>query len=261
MEKKRLLFRCSYEGSPFRGWQSQACGQGIQDHLERAFAQILGHAPRIAASGRTDAGVHALAQYFHCDLPREHRLPHEAWLRALNAHLPAQLRVNAAQEIPLDFHARFNALKKSYHYLIEPAVVLSPFWHGRVWHMAAPFNAETLAEALALYQGEHNFRMFAAKRGNEPEPLPEGYHLRHIYRAELKEKNGLLRIKFKGNGFMYRMVRLLVGSAMQVARGSMPMEQLAQMLHEPHATNKSRYCAPAQGLYLASVKYGSGVGI
>lgn len=252
----RLLFTCAYDGAPYLGWQSQRGGKTIQDTIEAAAARIL-HAPlRIAAAGRTDAGVHALAQRFHADIPETCRMTAQNWQDALNAHLPSSIRIMAAQEVSEGFHARFSAAGKRYDYLICRAVVLPPFLAGRAWHLPHAFDAALLAEALRVYEGTHDFRRFAAKRGNEPDVPPEGFYTRTIWDTAVTEEQGgdILRLRFHGNGFMYRMVRLLVGTAHQVARGRMTLPELAAHLTELDAP-KSRFCAPADGLILHEVEY------
>lgn len=252
----RLLFTCAYDGAPYLGWQSQRGGNTVQDVVERAMADILREPLRIAAAGRTDAGVHAAAQRFHADIPESCRMSPQNWRDALNAHLPASIRIMAVQAVDAAFHARFNAVGKRYDYLIWRGPVLPPFLAGRAWHLPHAFDAALLAEALHLYEGTHDFRRFAAKRGNEPDPPPADFYLRTIYSAEVAEEQGgeLLRLRFRGNGFMYRMVRLLVGTAHQVARGRMSLDELSALLtalDEP----KTRFCAPADGLYLQAVEY------
>lgn len=251
----RILFTCAYDGTSYRGWQSQRGGQTIQDTIEEAMERIAHEPVRIASSGRTDAGVHAQAQVFHADLPESNRMSAENWVAALNAHLPQSIRMLEARFVEDDFHARFNAEGKVYDYLICRRAVLSPFLAGQVWHIPHEFSAGRLEEALQVYVGTHDFRRFAARRGNEPEPTPPGFYERTIYSATLhREEQGMLRLRFHGNGFMYRMVRMLVGTAHQVARGRMTTEQLADMLRDLHAP-KTRYCAPPEGLYLERVIY------
>ena len=250
----RLLYTCAYDGQPYCGWQSQRGGASVQDTIEEAVARILRSPLRISASGRTDAGVHAHAQCFHADVPQECRMSVANWIAALNAHLPASIRITAAQAVSEGFHARFDATGKEYEYLICRAPVLSPFLHGRVWHLPHEFDACLLADALRVYEGEHDFRRFAANRGTEPAEPPADFYLRHIYSATLAEEGELLRIRVRGNGFMYRMVRLLVGTAHQVARGRLELEALRGMLQNPLGP-KTRYCAPADGLYLRRVFY------
>lgn len=250
----RILFTCAYNGTPWHGWQSQAGGNTVQDVIEAACGTILRSPLRIAASGRTDAGVHAEAQCFHADVPESCRMSPDNWRAALNAHLPGSIRIMKAEAVEADFHARFSAVGKVYEYCICTAPVLSPFLEGRAWHRPMGVDAEALAAALAVYEGEHDFRRFAARRGNEPEPPPADYYLRTIYSATVAEEGEMLRLRFHGNGFMYRMVRLLVGTAHQVAAGRMSRDALAAMLAEPLG-DKTRHCAPPEGLYLKHVIY------
>lgn len=251
----RILFTCAYDGASYRGWQSQRGGETVQDIIEDAMSRILREGVRIAASGRTDAGVHAHAQVFHSDIPESCRMSPENWVAALNAHLPSSIRMLSARVVAPEFHARFDAAGKVYEYLICREPVLSPFLAGRVWHVPHEFSEEGLAEALQVYVGTHDFRRFAASRGNEPVPPPPGFYDRTIYSTALqREGQGMLRLRFHGNGFMYRMVRMLVGTAHRVARGCMTTSELAAMLQETHLP-KTRYCAPAEGLYLKQVIY------
>lgn len=251
----RVLFTCAYDGSSFRGWQSQRGGETVQDTIEAAVSAVSGVPARIAGSGRTDAGVHAHAQCFHLDVPAESRMTPQNWVAALNAHLPAAIRILQAQSVEPDFHARFNAVGKVYEYLICTAPVQSPFLYNRSWHIPHPFDASRLGDALRCYEGTHDFRRFAARRGNEPDDPPADFYMRTIYCASVERAgDDLLRLRFHGNGFMYRMVRLLVGTAHQVARGRMTLPQLRQMLQQPLG-EKSRFCAPAAGLYLHRVCY------
>ncbi len=250
----RLLFTCAYDGAPYCGWQSQKGVDSVQDVLETGIQSILRQPVRIAASGRTDAGVHAIAQCFHADVPEGCRMTPENWLAALNAHLPASIRITAARWVEDDFHARFSAVGKEYEYLICRDAVLSPFLNQRVWHVPHGFDADLLGEAMRVYEGTHDFRRFAANRGTEPAVPPADYYVRTIYGATHEEEAGMIRIRVHGNGFMYRMVRLLVGTAHQVARGRMPLEAMRTMLEHPQG-EKSRYCAPAAGLYLRQVFY------
>ncbi len=250
----RLLFTCAYDGLPYCGWQSQRGGASVQDTIEEAAARILREPLRISASGRTDAGVHAHAQCFHADVPDTCRMSPDNWRAALNAHLPASIRILEVQAVDASFHARFSAVGKEYEYLICTSAVLSPFLHERAWHLPHEFDVDLLEQALRCYEGEHDFRRFAANRGNEPENPPADFYRRTIYSATLQREGDLLRLRLHGNGFMYRMVRLLVGTAHQVARGRMSLDAQRGMLENPLG-DKTRYCAPAGGLYLRRVFY------
>ncbi len=253
----RFLFTCAYDGAPYLGWQSQRGGNTVQDIVEAAMAAILKAPVRIAAAGRTDAGVHALAQCFHADVPESCRMDARAWRAALNAHLPASIRIMQVEPVAADFHARFSATGKVYEYTLCTAAVLPPFLAGRAWHLLRPLRLELLREALRCYEGRHDFRHFAARRGNEPELPPPGFYERTLWSATVEGGGAgeLLRLRFHGDGFMYRMVRLLTGTAVQVAAGRMALRELAGML-DTEQGQTSRHCAPAGGLALLRVEYG-----
>ena len=251
----RFLFTCAYDGAPWHGWQSQAGGGTVQDCIEEAVARVLHRPLRVCAAGRTDAGVHALAQRFHLDAPEDCRLTAQTWVAALNAHLPASVRVMAAQPVPPDFHARFDAVGKVYEYRIWRGAVLPPHLAGRAWRHPHALNTETLSDALSCYCGEHDFRRFAARRGNEPDIPPPDFYLRTIYSATCREEGDMLYLRFHGSGFMYRMVRLLVGSACRVATGRTDIQRLREALEQPLTCGLKSYCAPADGLYLLQVLY------
>ncbi len=250
----RFLYTCAYDGAPFLGWQSQRGGNTVQDTVEAAFAAILKAPCRIHAAGRTDAGVHALAQCFHADVPENCRMDARAWRAALNAHLPASIRIMNVRAVAGDMHARFDATGKVYEYSICTGPVLPPFLAGRAWHQPRELDEDMLRAALRLYEGRHDFRHFAARRGTEPEIPPPGFYERTLWSATAVREGEMLRLRFHGEGFMYRMVRLLTGTAWQVATGRMPLAQLAAML-DTEDGETSRHCAPAGGLCLFCVEY------
>lgn len=251
----RYLCTVAYDGRPYAGWQSQPGGNTIQDTLEQAIATVLKTPVRIHASGRTDAGVHAEGQTFHLQMPDTCRIPPERWSAALNAHLPATIRILHTRSVPETLHARYDAQGKTYIYKICRTSVLSPFMAGLAWHLPLPLDENLLSQALKLYEGTHDYRAFAARRGNEPHPLPDNFYTRTIHQATMEQTSGgLITITFRGTGFLYRMVRLLVGGAYQIARGKETLDDLRQLLESP-GHRKSRYCAPPDGLYLQQVAY------
>ena len=252
----RILFTCAYDGAPWRGWQSQTGGITVQDCLQDAFSRILQTPQKISAAGRTDAGVHALGQCFHADVPDCCRMSCANWVAALNANLPTSVRILAAQPVASDFHARFSAVGKTYEYRIYRGTVLPPHEAGRMWHMVYPMEVSLLREALQSFCGEHDFHAFCARRGNEPNPLPSGYFCRTIFSAIVLEssRGDVLSLRVHGNGFLYRMVRIMVGSACRVACGRMPLEQLADSLSNTSSLPVA-FCAPPDGLYLLRVDY------
>lgn len=250
----RILFTCAYDGALFEGWQSQPGGRTVQDAVETALCTLLKIPRRVHAAGRTDAGVHARAQRFHVDLPDSCRLPLDRWPLAMNAHLPPSVRMTEAIAVPGDFHARFSAVGKTYCYLIERSPFLSPFLAGRAWHLPGMLDEDRMERAVAIFQGRHDFRAFAAKRGNEPAPLPEDFFVRLITKASLTRRSGALFLTFSGTGFLYKMVRLMVGAVYHAGRGKLDESDFCRLLDTPGRV-KSPYCAPACGLCLESVEY------
>ena len=252
--KRKLKLTIAYDGRPFCGWQSQAGKDAVQDFLEAALAKLCGgcRVP-LHGSGRTDAGVHALAQVAHTEVPRA-RLNPAQWLAALNAHLPPEIRVLRSQWAGPDFHARFSATGKRYIYRIWNDEVFAPMELGRAWHVYQPLDMERLRQATAILTGTHDFGGFAANRG-----VPCLDTVRTIRKIDIAGRpGGLITLKFEGDGFLYKMVRLLTGSMVRVAQGKAEPEWLSALLipPEPGAPRvKSSFAAPAEGLYLARVLY------
>lgn len=251
----RLKLTIAYDGRPYNGWQSQSCGNTVQDHLHKALEETAKQPLKLEGSGRTDTGVHALAQVAHFDAPDEISMNSFNWVPALNTKLPATIRVMACEEVADDFHARFHAKGKIYHYDIATDPVLPPLKAGLAWHLPKLLDADVLQQALAYYLGRHNFHAFAAYRGNEG---PEMDWHRTICRAELESLNDGYRITFEGDGFLYKMVRMLVGAAVHTAQGRLRMDNFSKLLDQNQADlphGKSPVCAPADGLYLQRVIY------
>jgi len=249
-----LKLTIAYDGRPYNGWQSQACGNTVQDFILRALEEVAKEPIKLHGSGRTDTGVHAFGQTAHFDPPAGSNMNPFNWVPALNTKLPATIRVMACEEVPADFHARFSAIGKIYQYDICTDPVLPPLKAGLAWHQPKLFDADVLEEALGLFTGRHDFHAFAAYRGNEG---PEMDWFRTIHRAEPSVLADGYRITFEGDGFLYKMVRLLTGAAVHAASGRLRMEDLAALLDQPPGLprGKSPLCAPADGLYLLRVLY------
>lgn len=247
---QRLKLLVAYDGTPFAGWQSQAGGNTVQDHLERAFAGVVGKHERMHGAGRTDAGVHALAQCAHIDLP-DGLLPEERWPGALNAALPPTIRVLRCRFAPQSFHARFSAKGKVYRYRIWNDAILPPLEHGRAWHVHAPLDLETLAKAADQFVGSHDFAGFAANRSK-----PDENTVRTIKSVRVGRAGKCIALEISGDGFLYKMVRLMVGSLIRCARGRLAPADIGRRLAVPAATEpQQRFVAPASGLFLVRVRY------
>jgi tRNA pseudouridine38-40 synthase len=253
----RLKLTLAYDGRPWKGWQSQPGGETVQDQVETALRNLTSHRVSVQASGRTDTGVHALGQVAHVDVPELMQLRPDAWVRAINVRLPHSIRVLSVEEVSPEFHARFGTTGKVYEYRIWRAEVLSPFEDGRAWHLFGKLDAELLSQGAAILCGTHNFARLSANRGDmsedERRENDEGL-TRTITRIDVHEEGDILRLVFEGDGFMYKMVRMLVGSLVHAARGREPLSWLRDLVGDPTG-EKTHHTAPADGLYLVRVMY------
>ncbi len=253
VKTERLRLTIAYDGRVFRGWQSQATGDSVQDHLERALATLCGERVIVHGSGRTDAGVHALGQIAHVDVPKN-RLPLPRWAPALNAGLPPQVRITRLVRAKPTFHARFDAVGKTYVYRIWNAPVLHPLEIGRAWFLPGELDLPLLRESAALLEGTHDFASFAAHRAPPRHRPVESDTVRTLHCIQITQRGPLITLRFQGSGFLYRMVRLLTGSLVRVAQHRAPAAWLTELLQSKGAT-KTSFAAPAEGLYLARVLY------
>jgi len=243
----RLRLTVAYDGARFSGWQSQANGKAVQDALEQAFRILCGTPTTVHGAGRTDAGVHALGQCAHVDVP-DKRLPPGDWLGAVNAHLPQGVRVMRIQKTPPDFHARFSAKGKVYRYTVWNAPVLPPLLSDRVWHVPGKLDRDVLRAACDSFVGRHDFPAFCARRSKVPEPT-----VRTLTRLCVTRKGAEISLTFHGEGFLYKMVRMLAASAIRCAGGRLPLEDLRHRLK--NAGPRINHVALAGGLCLLRVIY------
>jgi len=254
---KRLRLTVAYCGTPWRGWQSQEGGGAIQDELNSAFDKAIRFKANVQGSGRTDAGVHALGQVAHCDVPDSLRMNGEAWVKALNAVLPLTIRITEASVVEPTFHSRFDAIGKVYLYRICRSQMLSPFEADRAWHIHGKIDMDALRACTQMLVGTHDFVRLSANRGDMPETkrraMPEKT-TRTIHRVEVRENGELLELEFEGDGFLYKMVRMITGTLMHVARGRATSAWFADVLSNSEAP-QSNQTAPSCGLYLVRVNY------
>jgi tRNA pseudouridine38-40 synthase len=245
---ERLKLTVAYDGRPFSGWQSQPNENGIQDHLKRAFSQIVSGPVKLHGAGRTDSGVHALGQVAHVDVPHGKMKP-ATWIAAVNAHLPVEIRLIQCQPASSDFHAQYSAIGKVYRYRIWNATIFHPMEIGRSWHVPQPLDLDILRAASDRLTGTHDFASFAANPGKAAATTT-----RTIHQIRIQRRKELIALEFDGNGFLYRMVRMLTGAIVRVALRRANFSWIAELLAEPGRT-KTNWTAPAEGLYLVRVKY------
>lgn len=246
----RLKLIVAYDGGSFAGWQSQANGNGIQDHLETAFERICSERIRVHGAGRTDAGVHAIAQCAHVDLPAR-RYGIDRWVSALNGVLPSTIRIMRCQFVSDSFHARFAAKGKVYRYSIWNAEVMPPFENGRAWHVRNPLDIGAMMLAAKDCLGKHDFVSFAANRG-----APVIDTIRTIRRISVFRSGPRITIEVDGDGFLYKMVRLIVGTLVRVGLGKADGDEIRSRLKASRKVNsRARNAAPAAGLFLFRVRY------
>ena len=257
MPAERLRLTIAYEGTSWQGWQGQPNGLGIQNQLENALAVVTKQNVSVQGAGRTDTGVHALAMTAHFDCPEGLQIASAGWVRALNANLPPSIRVLICEPTHEGFHSRFDASGKIYRYRICREDILPPLEVNRAWHVYGPLDLKALNLCLSTLCGTHNFARLSANRGfpGEAELRADPANTtRTIHRATATEHDQFLTIEIEGNGFLYKMVRLIVGAAAHVARGRAPVSWFEDLLMNP-AGPKNNQCAIAGGLYLVRVLY------
>ncbi len=251
--ERRFRLTVAYDGRPWAGWQSQVGGETVQDQLLAALRAIHPGIATVQGSGRTDAGVSAIGQVAHFDAPAEASLDAGAWLRALNTKLPASIRIMDSAEVEPDFHARFSAVAKTYRYRIWTGSVLPPLEAGLAWHVPRLGDRKKLEAALDCFRGRHDFRAFSANRGDGKDEDRDT--VREIFEIVTDSGEDWLEITFTGEGFLYKMVRFLVGSAVRAAQGKLPIDDIVSLSKGVSGSEKAPYCAPADGLLLVAVRY------
>jgi tRNA pseudouridine38-40 synthase len=250
---RNLKLILSYDGSDFAGWQVQPDTISVQGTLASAIGRITGEKVLPQGSGRTDAGVHALAQV--ATFVIESSIPTVNFVIALNDVLPPSVRVLEIEEAAMDFHARHSALAKTYRYRIYRAAICPPFLARYVWHYPYPLDEQAMVSAAALVEGENDFTSFAAmdpERGRDEAPVS---NTRRIFSSRWEREEDELVYTVKGSGFLHHMVRNLVGTFILVGKGTLQREDVTRIL-EARKRSAAGATAPASGLYLVNVEYG-----
>jgi tRNA pseudouridine38-40 synthase len=236
----------AYDGTDFHGWQVQPDCATVQGELRDALARITGEDVLPQGAGRTDAGVHALAQVASFALTAP--IPEANLARALNRTLPASIRVLSASRVTSDFHARHSALEKTYEYRIFRGEICPPWQTRYVYALNAPLKAEAMQRAAAKVLGEHDFTSFAASDSDS------GDHVRRLHASQWIQEGELLVYRVRGNGFLHHMVRNLVGTFLEAGRGNLHETEIMAIL-ESRCRQRAGPTAPARGLFLINVNY------
>jgi tRNA pseudouridine38-40 synthase len=247
MPTRNLKITLAYDGTRFVGWQRQASGESIQGLLEDALAPLEGRVVTAHGAGRTDAGVHALAQVASVRVT----FPHDTAtvMRALNATLPPEIRVSGVEDAGPDFHARFDARAKCYRYQIANVPVPSPFTRAYAWHVPGPLDRAAMATAAAALVGTHDFAAFQSS-GTDVQTT-----VRTLTRSGWLDDSGLLVYEVVGDGFLRHMVRAIAGTLVEVGRGWRPPGQMHESLLAGGSRAQAGATAPAHGLLLVRVDY------
>jgi tRNA pseudouridine38-40 synthase len=246
---RRIKILISYDGSDFHGWQVQPGLPTIQGALEQVIAEIEGQPVQVAGSGRTDAGVHAVAQVAAFSI--ENPIPVDNLRRAMNRLLPRDVRVLSVEEALPDFHPRFQAKRKTYEYRIFRGEICSPFERRYVCHHPYPLAMDEMISLAPLLEGEHDFSAFAASDDRDELELSK---VRTIFCSRLSLEADRMIYSVTGSGFLKHMVRNIVGVLLEVGKGNVdPAGFLARL--EPGCEIPAGPTAPARGLFLMSVEY------
>ncbi len=245
----RFKLTISYDGTDFIGWQKQPSGRSVQGTIENALKNLFGIETTVVGSGRTDAGVHAIGQSAHVDV--DVALPPDTFCTALNSHLPRDIRILNVCPVPPTFHARYDALERTYFYLFHPQSDFSPFARYYVWHLSSPLNIEKMQEAASLLIGQHDFSAFRATGGGHTSPCRK-ISLSHIFPCT----GSIYAYLITADAFLRKMVRSIMGTLVEIGMGKFEPSRMTQLLE---TGNRSLIgaTAPPHGLYLAVVTYPS----
>ena len=240
----------AYRGTAFSGWQGQRLQdkRTVQECLEAALEKLWGAKISLQGSGRTDTGVHAMGQVASFNAPRRHNAVD--LLRALNANLPRDVRIVRCRLVSPAFHARFQTQGKTYRYLIWNHLVQDPFTLDTHWHVPRPLDLAAMRRAARMLVGRHDFASFTSNPGYEREST-----VRVMRRVSVVRARAEVIFHFTADGFLYRMVRNLVGALAKVGQGKMTVDEFGQVL-KACSRSAAPATAPACGLYLMNVTYG-----
>ncbi|MFA6013484.1 MAG: tRNA pseudouridine(38-40) synthase TruA [Gallionellaceae bacterium] len=242
----RIALGIEYDGSEYWGWQSQAQGTTVQDTLQYALAQIANSPVSVIAAGRTDTGVHALEQVVHFDT--ESVRPLSAWVRGVNAFLPASIAVLWAHAVPEEFHARFSAQARSYRYVLINRPIRSAVQHGKAGWFHAPLDVAAMRSAAQYLLGAHDFTSFRAAECQAKTPL------KNLAQLDIQQHGEQIIFDLRADAFLHHMVRNIIGCLVYVGNGKHSPEWIKQVLEARQRSVAAPTFAP-DGLYLRHITY------
>ena len=235
-----------YDGKDFNGWQRQPKKLNIQGEIERAISEITGEEVDLIASGRTDAGVHAIAQ--SANFKTNSNIPIEKIPIAINTKLKQSIRIKSAEEVDERFHSRYNCKQKTYRYIINNGNVASALYRNMEYFVPEKLDVEKMKKAIKFFEGEHDFKGFKASGTSSKSSI------REIYKTSIKKDGDRIIIELTGNGFLYNMVRIIVGTLVEVGLGKIKPEEIQDIINSGDRTRAGK-TLPPQGLYLVKVEY------
>lgn len=243
---RNIKLTIEYDGKSFNGWQKQPTKLNIQGEIEQAIKRVLQEEVSLNASGRTDAGVHALRQV--ANFKTNSNMPIEKIPYAINSVLKKSIVIKDAQEVDDKFHSRYSCIRKKYRYVINNSKYGSSIYRGLEYHISQKLNIDLMIKAAKYFEGEHDFKGFRASGTSNKDSV------RTIYKAEVIKQDDKIFIELTGNGFLYNMVRIISGTLLDVGLGKIQPEALPGIIESKDRT-KAGKTLPAQGLFLVEVYY------
>lgn len=243
---KNIKLTIAYDGTNYSGWQRQSNARSVQGEIEKKLRTITKQEIQIHGSGRTDAGVHALGQI--ASLTADLSIPVNKFAFVLNNALPSDIVIKEVVEMDMDFHARYSAKGKKYIYKIYNGAIRNPLYANYSYFVRRPVDINSIIEGSKYFIGEHDFKGFMSSGSNVKNTV------RTIYNIDVYKKDEFIILEYRGNGFLYNMVRIITGSLLDVSSGKIKMENLDYIIRSKDRRN-ARHKAPPQGLYLAKVYY------
>ncbi|WP_232713587.1 tRNA pseudouridine(38-40) synthase TruA [Bacillus xiapuensis] len=245
----RVKCKVAYDGALFSGYQIQPSGRTVQEELEKALQKLhKGETVKVTASGRTDAGVHAVGQVIHFDTALS--IPMERWPAAMNSLLPSDIAIMEAEKAPASFHARYSASGKEYRYKVYQEKQRNPFKRAYAHHFPFELDLQAMEQAAAHLMGTHDFTSFCSAKTEVQDKV------RQVRDIIIQQNGTEIELRFVGNGFLYNMVRIMTGTLLEAGRGKIPPGAVKDILAARDRALAGK-TAPAEGLYLWRVFYGN----